>query len=99
MLGACFSVSFSRTLQNAFLFTIGVQASWYYAVKGLAVNPGDTVRSLHQVTSEDKALMDSLEKAKKLAAFRAVDDFVKVKILQVVMTVRTRYSFVLTADD
>lgn len=84
MLRACLSVSFPHcfTLQKAFLFTIGVHASWYYAVKGSPINPGDTVKSLYQACSQDKSSMDSLNKAKKLAAYSAVDDFVKVKLKQ-----------------
>lgn len=77
MVGGRLPRSFSRSLQNMFLFIFGVQASWYYAAKGLAVNPGDTVRSLHKVNSRSEGSMESLEKAKKLAAFTAVDDFVK----------------------
>lgn len=72
------SESFSRFLQKAFLITVSVHTSWY-SVKGLSVSPGGTLKSLHQPNWQNKASMDSLNKAKKLAAFRAVDDFVKVK--------------------
>lgn len=79
MLRTCLSITISRSLQKVFLLTLGVHASWYYGVKGLSVNPGDTVKSLRQGNWKDKPSMDLVDKAKKSAAFRAVDDFVKVK--------------------
>lgn len=79
MLKASLCISHSRSLQNALLFTVGVHASlYYYTVKGLAVNSGDAVRSSQEASQQkDKVSMEPLEKAKKLAAVRAVDDFVK----------------------
>lgn len=85
MLRTYLSVSFSRFLQKAFLITVSVHASWY-SVKALSINPGDTVKGLRQAIWQNKASMDSLNKAKKLAAFRAVDDFVKVKLKKILLT-------------
>ena len=98
MVGGRLPRSFSRSLQNMFLFIFGVQASWYYAAKGLAVNPGDTVRSLHKVNSRSEGSMESLEKAKKLAAFTAVDDFVKVNALRIDYIHHFSFNSI-TADD